>query len=537
MRRAQRDLHHLETLLFFVFLAVLVNTSAFAGEIRGFWRGVTPLPAAKQEVAVASLHNKVYVMGGLGPGGGTRVDIYNVVEDRWEEGPSLPVGHHHGGAAALDGKVYSIGGFSTASGSFFGMPLADVYELDPERGEWIEKAPLPRARGAHTVAVLGNNVYSIGGRLAGPSISDVSVYDPTLDTWKDLTPMPTPRDHLASGVMDGKILVVGGRSVDFAGTGRLEVLDPVAGTWETRSPMPTARSGHAAAVVGNVLLAFGGEIPGIFAQTEAYDPVSDRWYTLDPMPVPKHGMVAAVLDNRILLPAGATLAGLGPTTRNDEFVVLADVSTRAQIAAGPKIESQLLVGNPGEQAANLRVELYGDDGEDLMIDLGGAGGSQLTLKLAPRSVTSLETHSAGVTSTGSALIFSDSRVSADVLFKGPLGFAGVGRQSPCNRFFVAVQSDADAGVDSALAIADTSGLANSVRLELRDSTGFMIAEAPIDLEPFGHLARFLRELYPEVELDSFEGSITGTSQGEVGALAILMRTNQMATLDVERDCP
>ncbi len=517
-------------------LLLIPHDWSLAGEVRGFWRSLAPLPLPKQEVAVARLDNHVYVLGGLGPGGGTRVDVYDVSTDSWEEGPRLPVGHHHGGAAAVGGKIYSIGGFATEGGSFFGRPLPDVYELHPAQGTWIEKTPLPRARGAQTIAVVDEKIYSIGGRLAGPAIGDVSVYDPTTDTWTDLLPIPTPRDHLASGVLDGKIYVVGGRNANVSGTGQLEVFDPVAGTWETRASMPTPRSGLGAAVVGSVLMVFGGEIPGVFAQNEAYDPRADRWYSLDPMPVPRHGIVAAVVDNRILVSGGATAAGLRATVRNSEFVVLSQVSSLAQIAAGPDVRSQLVVGNPGEKTAHVHVELHGDTGGDPAIDLEGSG-SQFTRELNPHSVRRFETSADGATRTGSALIFSDSRVTADILFSGPSGFAGVGRQTPCDGFFVAVQRDIEAGIDSGLAIADTSGLPNSVELELRDSAGAAMAEARIDLEPFGHLARLLEELFPGVDLGSFQGSIKGRGQGDLGAIAILLRPPQMATLDVEQDCP
>ena len=38
------------------------------------------------------------------------------------------------------------------------------------------------------------------------------------------------------------------------------------------------------------------------------------------MPLPRHGIAAVTLDDAILLPAGGTIQGLGPTVRVDRFV-------------------------------------------------------------------------------------------------------------------------------------------------------------------------------------------------------------------------
>src|SRR5262249_59930397 len=100
-------------------------------------------------------------------------------------------------------------------------------------------------------------------------------------------PMPTARSAVGVGVIGTILYVVGGK--DSAGTAlsTLEAFDPAGpnGTWTTLAPMPTARSGLTVVAlfdgVRTLLYAIGGFDPTAgkkgapVATVEVYDPTTN----------------------------------------------------------------------------------------------------------------------------------------------------------------------------------------------------------------------------------------------------------------------
>ncbi|GIX48899.1 MAG: hypothetical protein KatS3mg131_3110 [Candidatus Tectimicrobiota bacterium] len=286
------------------------------------WISLAPLQVPRQEVAVAALAGKIYVIGGIDARGGTAatVEVYDPATDRWQFATPLPVPVHHAAAAVVSGTLYVIGGLQ--GGRF--APVDTVWAYDPATRTWHRKAPLPQPRGALAAGVIGGKIYAAGGSPA-PRERDFAVYDPQTDTWTPLPPMPSPRNHLAAGVVGTTFYAVGGRSGGIRGiTNALEAFDPTTGRWVHKAPLPTARGGIAGAVLQGCLYVFGGEgnparSDGLFAEVEVYDPFHDRWQALPPMPTPRHGIGAAALGDRIYLPGGATVQGFGVTGVHEAF--------------------------------------------------------------------------------------------------------------------------------------------------------------------------------------------------------------------------
>lgn len=132
-------------------LAVLALAAgpALAGEVEpGQWGERAPLLAPNSEFAVAELDGELYILGGY-PADRvtvTTVQIYDTAADIWRYGPDLPAPNNHGMAAAVDGTVYLLGGQTDASGQ--DSYVDTVYALDPDVGEWEERARMPTRRSA-----------------------------------------------------------------------------------------------------------------------------------------------------------------------------------------------------------------------------------------------------------------------------------------------------------------------------------------------------------------------------------------------------
>jgi len=284
------------------------------------WRTLAAAGQARQEVAVATLGGKVYLIGGIRETSvSSAMEEYDPATDRWRFLASLPERLHHSTAMAHGGFIYVFGGYRSLA---FDSTNA-AYRYDPSTDRWTTITPMPTPRGAPAGAVIDDRLYVVGG--ASPQTNSLIAYIPAEDRWITLSPMRVARDHLAAGVIGGRLYVVGGRNGSSFTLNLLEEYDPQLDRWVTRAPMPTGRSGIGAEVLRDRLFVFGGEgngrsAAGTFAEVESYDPLTDRWRIETPMALPRHGIGAAAVDGKIYVPAGAILQGFGPTSHNDVYL-------------------------------------------------------------------------------------------------------------------------------------------------------------------------------------------------------------------------
>ena len=304
-----------------------------------------PLPDApqpeRQEVSYVALDGFVY----LAAGKSRNQDRYNPATEQWTSVASLPadfegVDHLHGVAAG--GKIIYIGGLEQWEQPFPVIGTVAVY--DPDTNEFEEGKEMPSPRAAGGVAAWRGNVIYAGGLGPDGSVARVDAYDPETDTWTELSAMPQPRDHFQAAVVGNELYAIGGRETSETGDveeiAAVDVLDlpaevsglPTANWREDVTTLPTPRGGHGVATVGECVYAIGGE--GIFGEgtdvtgaTEAYDTGEDTWYQLEPLRTPRHGIQAAVVGATIFVAAGGIEAFEYEPTAVHEAL---DVSGREQ---------------------------------------------------------------------------------------------------------------------------------------------------------------------------------------------------------------
>src|SRR5688572_9201681 len=127
----------------------------------GLWFGMPSLPTPRQELGVAAVEGRVYVIGGFGQDGrgSSVVEIFDTRSNEWSAGPPLPIRIHHPNVAAVGSRVYVAGGYSEP----LGFAVADTYELDTDTLTWTRKADMPTARGAGAAAGYNGRLYVFGG--------------------------------------------------------------------------------------------------------------------------------------------------------------------------------------------------------------------------------------------------------------------------------------------------------------------------------------------------------------------------------------
>lgn len=288
----------------------------------GQWSQRTPLIEANSEFALAESNGRLYLLGGYPANRQTArtVQVYHIASSSWQLGPPLPEPNNHGMAAGVNGRIYLIGGQTMADAPTY---VDTVYELDPARGTWVEKARMPTARSSGVAVVHGGKIYVAGGRP--PRGSDFAVYDPGSDSWQVLPALPTQRNHITGAAISGRIHVVGGRQGDGLSplmTTVHEVFDPLSWSWTTAAPMLRARSGMNGVVARGCFHVWGGEGPaGMFPDHDAYDPRTDQWIRLRDMPIPVHGVYGSAFVNGLIWAAGGgtSIGGSSGSFHNQAF--------------------------------------------------------------------------------------------------------------------------------------------------------------------------------------------------------------------------
>lgn len=204
----------------------------------------------------------------------------------WSDGAPMSTGRAFAGGAILGGELYVIGGDSTSGP----RTVAEIYDI---RGDiWRASPSLPAGLQQFGLAELNGKLYVSGGYEAP------ATQRPDIGTFNN--PLPeTPVDDQAGD------------------TTHTWIYDPDIGTWIASAPMPAPRAGHGFVAVGGKIYALGGRGEGA-SRVWVYDPGSNTWSaTGDAMPSPRVAAAYVTVDGRIYVLGG--LVGGAATARVDIF--------------------------------------------------------------------------------------------------------------------------------------------------------------------------------------------------------------------------
>ena len=281
-------------------------TSAPAGSAWDFIPDY-PIPVYGNAVASDPTTGKVYSAGGLANNFSTATPtpisasyVYDPSARQWNPIASLPQPLVDSVAASLGGKLYVAGGGGTMGPMPQGTnPSVAVYVYDPAAGTWSDAASLPAADSGAAGAVLGGDLYLVGGcsspgpRCAPALMRAVYRYDPGTNTWAQLASYPVGMRYGSCAGIAGEIVCTGG--VKVQGGVRVGiykstyVYSPVKNTWSRAASLPYSGFWMGSAGANGRLQVFGGFANANLSETNQaseYDPVSNSWTVLPNMNLP-----------------------------------------------------------------------------------------------------------------------------------------------------------------------------------------------------------------------------------------------------------
>jgi Kelch motif len=283
------------------------------------WQTMAEAPTSRTEVTGATLDDRILVTGGFVEGGATvpLVEVYQPRQDRWEEGPPLPIALNHAMSAVADGTVIVAGGYR---GPGLTNPSDRVFALSNGEG-WVEMARLPESRAAGGMAAVGATLVVVGGVGSGGLIETTAVWDPEVAVWEEVAGLITPREHLGVAAAGGRVYAVGGRTTGLGNLASFEVFDLSLMDWERLPDLPTPRGGLAASAIGDLVIAVGGEEQATFDEVEAYDVVRGEWVSLPALPTARHGLAVVAWEGILFVLSGGTEPGYSFSAANEALTV------------------------------------------------------------------------------------------------------------------------------------------------------------------------------------------------------------------------
>ena len=105
------------------------------------------------------------------------------------------------------GKLYLFGGWD---GQKF---LASVYEYDPSLDKWLERTPMPTARGLEGATEAEGSIYVIGGYDGKAVLAVNEIYLPEHNTWSKGVPLPVGRYAMGVASIADIIHIIGGSAI------------------------------------------------------------------------------------------------------------------------------------------------------------------------------------------------------------------------------------------------------------------------------------------------------------------------------------
>src|SRR5437867_4218561 len=179
------------------------------------WSMGAPIPTPRLRAGTAVHDGKIYVIGGYN--GGiiyNVVEVYDVVTNTWATVASMPTFREGLLAATVGDNIFAIGGFTVPRNQFSATGLVEEYNIATDTWTSTGLTPMPTPRGtvyAMAGVACGNDpIFVIGGANGAGASNANEAYLPSLNEWIERPPMPTARGEAGSGIVGSQIFVIGG---------------------------------------------------------------------------------------------------------------------------------------------------------------------------------------------------------------------------------------------------------------------------------------------------------------------------------------
>lgn len=199
--------------------------------------------------SAVSFENFIFVL--MGNKSLYRLD-YQDRNARWEK--MADMNDDHGWcppATVLADSIYVMGGHNHCA-----TKSCERYDIG--KNAW-EKLPDKRHPSQFTeIYGFGENVFSLGGRMAGSYSKKLACFNTTSLTWSEMAPMKEQKGGSAAAFHGNKLCVFGGHLANYEELSTIELYDPQNDTWSDLPPMKDARSWFNVHEIDGVFYAVGG---------------------------------------------------------------------------------------------------------------------------------------------------------------------------------------------------------------------------------------------------------------------------------------
>ncbi len=351
----------------------------------GTWQQLPEYPEEIMDNAVATYEGKAYSVGGVTGiiGGVALADsfVYDPVAGAWSPIADLPQPLEAPSAAFVNGTLYVAGGWGPVGDEY--VEQTTLYAYHPATNTWTRRADLPVGVASASIAVLGTDVYLVGGctNVCASLTPAVYRYSTTHNTWTRVADYPTTVQWSACAGLVGEIACAGGASKDpdghTLGLKSAYVYHPGANTWTRVTDLPYTDWAMQSSGANGELQVIGGVVDGggLSEGTNEvlqYDPVSDSWSQLpsSPSPVFRGGgtgcgmyQVGGSVAHGFGFPTGSTGAAVLPgytQCGGDDVTWLSENRTSIVLAPGQSVRVRVtanasVLAAPGTYAATLSL--------------------------------------------------------------------------------------------------------------------------------------------------------------------------------------
>jgi N-acetylneuraminic acid mutarotase len=205
------------------------------------WKALAPMPSKRGGGAAAGVNGKIYVIGGVEPVPGSQDGVvrlgtdswpshpvgtneeYDIATNTWRERSPMPTARNHLAIAGVNGKIYAIGGRIGSAFSITASPTDIVEEYDPATNIWGNvMARMPTPSSGLAWGVYKGCIYVAGGEMQTWQMTGVfrfvEAFDPARNEWFVLPSLARARAGMAGGIVGDSLHLVSG-DLQSAGTG------------------------------------------------------------------------------------------------------------------------------------------------------------------------------------------------------------------------------------------------------------------------------------------------------------------------------